>query len=218
MYNLLMKDLKLGVNPAFVLLAVLTGALMLIPGWVYFIVIMYFFWITIPNVFAQYRAQNDLLFTTTMPVTKKDIVKARVSVIVILELIQIGIAMIFGLLTVNLYPNLTYYFFAPHMGFWGLCFAMFAIYNIFLIPMYYKTAYKYGAAQVAAITAAMVFAGIAQWLGIQNSYVYDLFNGAGADNIALQTSILFTGIVIFTVFTFIAYRIAVKRFRRVEIH
>lgn len=55
MYNLVMKDLKLGLNPMFFVLPVLTGALMLVPGWLYFIVILYFCWITIPIMFAGYK-------------------------------------------------------------------------------------------------------------------------------------------------------------------
>ncbi|WP_442603285.1 ABC-2 transporter permease [Paenibacillus sp. KN14-4R] len=217
MYNLLIKDLKLGVNPLFFVFPFLMGALMLIPGWLYMIVVMYFFWVSAPNLFAQFRGANDLLFTSMMPVTKKDIVKARVSVFVILELMHIVIAMIYGLFTIHLYPNVTYHFFAPYMGFWGLCFVMFAIYNIILIPMFYKTAYKYGAAQLVSIAAAMLFAGVAQWVGIENSYVSDIFNGSGADNTTLQISILIAGIVIFAAFTMIAYRIGVKRFLKVEI-
>jgi hypothetical protein len=178
---------------------------------------MYFFWISMPNMFAQFRAQNDLMFTTMMPVTKADIVMARVSIIAILEVLHIAIAMIYGLFTIRLYPNTDYLFFAPHLGFWGLCFIMLAIYNLILFPMFYKTAYKYGPAQLAAIAAAMVFAGVAQWVGIQSAYVSDLFNGSGADNMAYQTLILVAGIVIFIAFTWIAYRMAVKRFLQVEI-
>jgi hypothetical protein len=152
-----------------------------------------------------------------MPVTKKDMVKARVSVFVILELMHIVIAMIYGLFTIHLYPNVTYYFFAPHMGFWGLTFVMFAIYNIILMPMYYKTAYKYGTAQLVSIVAAMIFAAVAQWLVIQSPYLSDIFNGSGADNMALQTSILVVGIAIFVACTMIAYRVSVKRFLQVEI-
>ena len=218
MYNLLLKDLKLCVHPAILLLPFLFGALMLIPGWIYFIVIMYFFWITAPNLFNQFKTQNDLLFTAMMPVTKKDIVKARVSLIIILELLHILIAMIFGLFTFYLYPDFTYYFFAPHLGFWGLCFVMLAIYNLFLIPMYYKTAYKSFAAQLTAIIAAIVFAVIVQWVGIQNAYVSDIFNGSGTANFALQSCILFVGIAIFFASAWIGYLIAVKRFKRVEIH
>ncbi|MEK5389760.1 ABC-2 transporter permease [Margalitia sp. FSL K6-0131] len=178
---------------------------------------MYFYWVTIPNVFGAYKAQNDLIFTTMMPVTKKDIVRARVTVIVILELLHIVIAMIFGMITLRLYPNMHYHFFAPHMGFWGLVFIMLAIFNILFISMYYKTSYTFGKATLVSITAAMLFAVAAQWLGIQNSFVSDIFNGSGADNVVLQTSIMIVGILIFIAFTVIGYQIAVKRFLKVEI-
>jgi len=217
MYNLVMKDLKIGVHPLFFLFPLIMGALMLIPGWIYFIVPMYFYWVTVPNVFGVYKTQNDLIFTTMMPVTKKDIVRARVAVIVILELLHIVTAMIFGMITIRLYPNMHYHFFEPHMGFWGLCFIMFAIFNIIFISMYYKTAYTFGKANLVSITAAMLFAIAVQWLGIENSFVYDIFNGSGADNMGLQSSILIGGIVIFITFTIIAYQIAVKRFLKVEI-
>lgn len=217
MYNLVMKDLKLGVNPFFFVMPLFTGALMLIPGWIYFLVPLYFCWLTVPNTFAGLKAQNDLIFTAMMPVTKRDMVKARVTVLVILELLHMAVAMIFGTITLRLYPDMTYYFFAPHLGFWGLCFAMMAIFNLILLPMYYKTAYKYGKAAFASIAAAMLFAGAAQWMGIRNSFVADTFNGAGADNTGLQASILIAGIVIFIVFTMIAYRMAFKRFLKVEI-
>lgn len=217
MLNLLMKDIRIGIHPLFFLMPILTGALMLLPGWIYFLVLLYFCWITIPNMFGGFKAQNDLMFTAMMPVTKKDIVKARVSVIVIMEGLHLAIAMLFGLLTVRLYPDLTYYFFEPTLGFWGLCFVMFAIFNIIFIPMYYKTAYKFGAAAFASIAAAMLFAGGAQWAGIQNASLFELFNGAGADDTALHLSILIAGVLIFAAFTMIAYRIALARFLKVEI-
>ncbi|AIQ21306.1 hypothetical protein H70357_34920 [Paenibacillus sp. FSL H7-0357] len=217
MYNLVMKDLKLGVNPWFFVLPVILGGLMLIPGWVYFLVQLYFCFITVPNMFGGFKSQNDLMFSTMMPVTKTDIVKSRIAVVVILELMHLLVAMIFGIFTFLLYPHLTYIFYAPHMGFWGLCFIMLAIFNIIFISMYYKTAYKYGAATTAATTAAILFAGVAQWAGIRSPWMNDIFYGSGTDNKALQLSILIAGLVIFISFTLIAYRIAVKRFLRVEI-
>ncbi|WP_054023809.1 ABC-2 transporter permease [Bacillus sp. FJAT-28004] len=217
MYNLLMKELKLGVSPFFYVMPFLTGALMLIPSWLYFLVILYFCFLTIPNMFAGYKSQNDLIFTRMMPVTKKDIVKAKVTVIVIMELIHIIVAMIYGMISTRLYPNLTYFFFKPSFGFWGLCFVMIAIFNIIFISMYFKTAYKYGAASIASITAAILFAGGAEWLGIQNSFVSNLFKGNGTDHLGTHLSILITGIVIFAIFTIIAYHIAIKRFQKVEI-
>lgn len=216
MNNLLMKELKLGVNPFFYILPFLTGALMLIPAWLYFLVILYFCFITVPNMLGGYKSQNDLMFTSILPVTKKDMVKAKVSFIVILELLHVVVAIIFGMISVRLYPDLTYYFFSPTFGFWGLCLIMLAIFNIILIPMYYKTAYKYGAATVASTVAAILFAGGAEWLGIQNSYVFDLFKGSGAESLSVQLFILLIGIAIFAACTFIAYHIAHRRFEKVE--
>lgn len=217
MYNLVMKDLKLGVHPAFFAMPFLTGALMLIPGWVYFVVILYFCWITVPNMFGQYKAQNDLMFTSMMPVTKQDMVKARVAVLAGLEVLHLAVAMMFGMFTLRLYPSLEYFFFPPYMGFWGLCFAMLAVFNLVFIPMFYKTAYKYGSALFASITAAMLFAGIAQWAGLGSPLLYDVFYGDGIRNDSIQAAILIAGIAIFIAFTYLAYRIAERRFLRVEI-
>jgi len=217
MYNLLMKELKLGVSPFFYALPFLTGALMLIPSWLYFLVILYFCFITVPNMFGVFKSQNDLMFTMMLPVTKNNIVKAKIGVVVILELLHIVLAIIYGMISTLLYPNLTYFFFEPTLGFWGLCFVMLAIFNIIFFSMYYKTAYKYGAASFASITAAMLFAGGSEWLGIQNSVVFDLFKGSGAENIPLQISILIAGIALFATFTIIAYNISIKQFKKVEI-
>lgn len=219
MYNLVMKDIKLGIPPMFLVFPMLLGMLMLIPSWIYFLVPMYFFWITVPNMFANFKAQNDLMFTSMMPVTKKDIVKARVSVIVILEILHIGFAAIFGVIHDLVYSNMNigYLFFAPSMGFWGLCMVMLAIFNIILIPMYYKTAYKFSGALIPATSAAMIFAGIVQWLGIQMKSVSDIFNVTISEHIGLHASILVAGIIIFAAFTLIAYRIAVRRFLKVEL-
>lgn len=217
MYNLVMKDVRLAVPPFFFLFPFLFGALMLIPGWIYFVVPLYFCWITIPNVFNQFKVQNDLMFTSVMPVSKRDMVKARVTVIVGLELLHIVTAAVFGSISMILYPDVTYLFFPPNMGFWGLNLVMLAIFNLIFIPMFYKTAYKFGWALLAAVVAAMLFAGIAQWLGIQSPVVNEIFYGTEAQQVTLQAFILIAGIVIFAAFSMIAYRLAAKRFLRVEI-
>ncbi|MHA7964882.1 ABC-2 transporter permease [Paenibacillus sp. CAU 1782] len=217
MNNLLLKELKLGVNPFFYMLPLLTGALTLIPSWLYFFVTLYFCFITVPNMYAGYKSQNDLIFTSILPVTKNNIVKAKIAVVVILELLHVGIAMIYGLISSYLYPNITYYFFKPTLGFWGLTFVMLAIFNILFFTIYYKTAYKYGVAAIVSITAAILFAGGAEWLGIQNSTVFDLFKGSGAENVAIQLSILIGGILLFALATIIAYYISIKRFEKVEL-
>ncbi|MEK3718364.1 ABC-2 transporter permease [Paenibacillus sp. FSL R7-0333] len=217
MYNLVLKDLKLGVNPWFFVLPLILGGLMLIPGWVYFLVPLYFCFITVPNIFGGFKSQNDLMFSTVLPVTKSDIVKSRVAVLVILELMHLLVAMIASIFTFQLYPKMQYFFFAPHMGFWGMCFLMMALFNLIFIPIYYKTAYKYGLATTASTVAAVLFATVVQWAGIQNDWLHSLFYGPGLDRTGLQFSMLVGGVLIFIACNLLAYRIAVRRFLRVEI-
>ncbi|ETT54593.1 MULTISPECIES: ABC-2 transporter permease [unclassified Paenibacillus] len=217
MYNLVLKDLKLGVNPWFFVLPFLMGCLMLIPGWLYFLVPLYFCFITVPNIFGGFKSQNDLMFSTVLPVTKSDIVKSRVTVLVILELMHLLVAMIASIFTFQLYPKMQYFFFAPHMGFWGMCFLMMALFNLIFIPIYYKTAYKYGLATTASTVAAVLFATLVQWAGIQNDWLHSLFYGSGLDRTGLQLSILAGGVLIFIACNLLAYRMAVRRFLKVEI-
>ncbi|MEJ8305149.1 ABC-2 transporter permease [Saccharibacillus sacchari] len=217
MYNLLLKEVRLGVNPFFFVLPLITGALMLVPGWLYFIVPLYFCMITIPNIFGGYKSQNDLMFTSMLPVNKKNVVQAKVLLIVLLEVLHVVTAMIYGKISLSLYPHLHYIFFKPTPGFWGLTLVMLALFNLFFISMYFKTAYKYGAATLVASTVAVLFAVEAEWLGIQNQFVSDLFKGSGSTDGLTHYSILFTGVLIFAAFTFIAYRIAYQRFKKVEV-
>ncbi|MDI4645221.1 ABC-2 transporter permease [Cohnella hashimotonis] len=217
MYNLWLKDFKLGVNPLYFAMPVLTGALMLVPGWIYFLVLLYFCWITIPNMFGGFRTHNDLMLSSMMPVTKRDMVKSRVLVIVCLEVLHIGFAVIFGVINRYLYPDFIYYFYAPTIGFLGLCLVMLAIFNLLFLPLYYKTAYKYGNPAIVSITAAMLFAGGAQWLGIANADVSAVINDIGTGHLAEQSLILVSGVAIFAVFTAVAYRLSVRHFLKVEL-
>lgn len=217
MYNLLMKELKLSVSPLFYILPFLAGALMLIPGWLYFIVPMYFLWITIPNVYGAYNSQNDVVFSVLMPVTKKDIVKSKFAVIVLLELFHLVVAFIFGMISTHLYPNMYYIFFSPTLGFWGLCFVMMALFNIIFFPMYFKTAQKYGLPLIYGVVATLIFAAGAEWLGIVNSTIYNIFKGAGTDNLLLQSGLLLGGISIFALLSYFAYNMSTERFEKVNV-
>ena len=77
MKNLIYKELKLSINPLFYLVTLL-GSLILIPNWVYFIAISYLLYIAVPNIFTTNKAQNDIAFSTLLPVRKRDVVGARI--------------------------------------------------------------------------------------------------------------------------------------------
>lgn len=217
MKNLLCKDFKLGISPFFYFLPVLTGALMLIPGWLYFIVLMYFCFITVPNMFATYKVQNDLMLSIMMPVTKKDIVKSRMLSVISLELLHIIIAVFFAIINNNLYDSAKFIFLEPNIAFFGLIFIMFALFNIIFFPMFYKTAYKYGAPVIVSNAAIIIFASVVELLALFNPSINMYLRGSYASSVYLQVGILGGGVLIFIISAIIAYKISVKRFCKVDI-
>lgn len=217
MKNLLYKEFRLAISLYAFGLPVLVGALMLIPGWLYFIVFMYFGFITVPNLFASFKTQNDLSFTVMLPVSKSDIVKSRILAMLILELLHIIIAVVFAVINSRLYGHWTYFFLEPNVAFFGLVFIMFAIFNVILFPMYYKTGYKYGMPLIMSSIAMVVYAAGVELLAIYNSTVQLYLKGAEANNMMLQYGILVSGIVIFIITAIVAYKLSIKRFESVDI-
>jgi len=212
MYNLLYKEFRLAIHPFFYILSVLTGALMLIPQWIYFLVPLYFCWITVPQLFSLYKSNNDLEFSIMMPIRKSNIVKARIVSIIILELFQIACSVIFALINRSLY-KMDNFAFDPNAAYFGFVFVMFALFNIILFPMFYKTAYKFGAAVIVSIVAAMGFAFSAEMLTIFNERFRMIVEG----QVSSQLLLLGAGIGVFILGGIAAYKISVKSFEKVDV-
>lgn len=215
MYNLILKDLKLAVNPFFFLLPILTGALILIPGWLYLLALMYFCFFTVPNVFSNYKTNKDLMLSALMPVKRKNIVASRITTIVALELLHIAIAVIYAIINQNIYDNSWYYFLQPNIAYFGLAFIMFALFNITLFPLYFKTGYTYGVATVVSMSIMTLFAGAMEYIALKNKFLHDFFRGS--EGLMSHLGLLVLGIFIFLLFSFLGYLMSVKLFEKVDI-
>ena len=215
MKNLLYKELMLVVHPLFYLVP-LTGALLLIPQWPYFVAMMYFFFITVPNVFQTARTANDIGFTVMLPVRKRDVVKARLYTVVFLEQVQIAVAAPFAALNNALYPEGNFLLDAG-IAFFGLTFAMYGLFNLVFLPMFYKTAYKLGVPIIAAICACVLFAGAAETIALIVPGAAAVLDGIGPQALARQLPVLAAGIALFALLSWLAYRVSARRFERVDL-
>ena len=193
---------------------VLFGALLMIPGWLYFIALMYTMFITMPNIFTLAKAQNDLGFSLMLPVKKRDIVKARVVSALMMQLLPIFAAMIFAVINIAVYKGSST-FMNPNVAFFGLVFVMYAIFNIIFFPWFYKTAYKVGAPAIWANVAAILFAAVVEFANILIPSVHAYIGGI--NNMAEQLPVLAAGIMIYIVGAVAAYKISARRFEKVDI-
>jgi hypothetical protein len=212
MKNMLYKEFHLVIHPMFYLV-LLTAALLLIPEWTYFIALMYIFFITVPNVFSIGKAQNDIGFSAMLPVRRGDIVKARVLSVVILEVLQLVASAAFAAVNLAVYPKGNFLL-DTNITFIGCAFIMYGVFNVFFMPMFYKTAYKIGMPTVAALAATVLFA-----LGIEMLFIFvpALKFLDGKANLLAQLPVLAGGIVIFVLLNALAVKMSVKRFERVNL-
>ena len=212
MKNLLYKEFHLSIHPAYFLMPAF-GALLLIPQWPYFIALMYFFFISVPNIFTSNKAQNDIGFSATLPIRRSDIVKARVISIMILELLQIGITAIFAFVHMKLY-HVGNFLLDPNIAFIGFSFMMFGIFNIIYLPMFYKTADKIGWPVIVAFVTIFIFVAAVEAviLLVPAAKILD-----GMTNLPAQLIVLGIGIAMFLLFTYVANHVSIKRFEKINI-
>ena len=213
MKNLLFKEFKLSISSGFFLM-MLFGALIMIPNWLYFIALMYTLFIMMPNIFISAKAQNDIGFSVMLPVSKSDVVKARVVSVVIMQLLPIIAAAVFAVLNIMLYKG-SNFFMNPNVAFFGLVFVMYAIFNIVFFPWFYKSAYKVAGPAIWANIAAILFMAAVELTNVFVPSVKAYLGGI--ENMAAQLPVLIGGILIYALSAFASFKISAKRFEKVDI-
>lgn len=211
MRNLLNKELKLTISPLFYVMPLLMGLLMFIPNWLYFMVLMYFFFISVPNILSGCKAQNDLSFSILLPVNRDDIVKARIISFSLVEMLHIAVSGVLAAVNILIYGDAVF-FLSPNIAFFGLGFVMYGLFNLVLFPIYYKTAYKYGAAVIVSMVVAFLFAAGAELLALFNQGINSFMRNYSLNH----WLVLLLGILFYILSNYIAYKLSVKAFRKVE--
>lgn len=208
MLQLLKKEFKLNIHWAYLIAPFIASLLIFIPQWIYLIAFFYLIWICVPNIFAGYNSQRDYIFTQMLPVSKKNIVGAKIAVIVILELIQILSGAIVAVVRNAIfgYDNFSL---KLNMSFFGILLIIYGLFNIIFFTGYFKTAYHYLKPYFIGIIVIMIAAaGVEILNGVNPS-----FNMMQSDTTSLfQLITLIAGIIVFTLLTYFSYKIAVKRF------
>jgi len=217
MRDLLYKDLRLAIHPLYIVLPLFTGALMLIPGWLYFIVLLYFCFISVPNILAAFKSQNDLMFSVMMPVRKKDIVSSRILAFMTYELIHVVIAIGFALINFRLYSDWPTLFLRPNVAFFGLVFIMYGLTNLTLFPLFFKTGYSYGVAAIVANAIAIGFAATVEVSVLKFESLYVFMHALKPSLIVYHWIILLGGLAFFLLSGWLAYTLSIKSFEKVDL-
>jgi ABC-2 type transport system permease protein len=212
MKDLLYKELKLAVHPSTYMFLCFSSFL-LIPSWPYFVAFGYLF-MGFMNTFFLGRTNQDIFFTASLPIRKKDVVRSRVLSMAIFEILQVAVAIPFAILNDMIYTRGNLAGMNPNFAFFGFVLIMYAIFNIVVLPMFYKTAYKVGIPVLLGVIASTGFALAVEFA--VHSPLLGFLNAQGAGHLDSQLPVLAAGIVIFCLVTWLSSRRAEGIFEKVD--
>ena len=161
MKQLFYKELKLCL-PLQVPLFFLFAAMLFIPAYPYLVVCFF----TCNSVFYMYNqsvANNDLLFTALLPVSKAQVVKSRVRFTVVIEMIMFLLLIPMILVNHKLVPQGNPAGTDGSLTFLAAALVLFTVFNAVFIPAFYRDEHKAG--KNFLISTIAVFVWIILWEG-----------------------------------------------------
>ena len=145
---LLKKEWKLVMMPV-PLLFLLLSALVLVPNYPYYVTFFY----TTLGIFLmmQFARENrDLYYMALLPVTKREMVRARFLLVLSVEALQVLVCVPFMLLRASYGSVKNAVGIEANAAFLGLSLVLLGLFNRIFFPMHYKNAYDLGKPFVAA--------------------------------------------------------------------
>lgn len=213
--NLLYKEFKLSLHPTSLIFFALT-AMLLIPNYPYYVV---FFYACLGVFFMclQGRENHDIFYSLLLPIEKKDIVKARMGAVALIELAQVILAIPFMILRGLMPLPGNQVGMDANWSLLGLSLAMLGLFNFVYFTYYYRHPQKVGTAFAwgsVVITLFMVFAELAAHI---IPFVANVLDGPNAEHALAKLLTLTIGILIFVFMTYVAYKKSAKSFEALDL-
>lgn len=213
MFNLLYKELRLAAHPNLFVFTAL-GVLVIVPAYPYGMVFL--FGCLAPFMTFMYmRETNDIYYTTLLPVKKSDTVKAKVMLVVLVQMTQLLISLPFAFLRVHVLPEGNPAGIEANIAYYGFGFIIYAVFNFIFLTYFFKTAYKAGNAFLLAMIPATL--GVLIMEAIVHFPGYKWLDSIEPEMVLRQLPILIIGLLIYIVVMFAAYKVSVNRFERVDL-
>jgi len=215
MKNMLYKEFKLAMHPTSIIFLSLS-AMMLIPNYPYY---MTFFYTTLAIFFTclSGRENHDIFYTMTLPVRKRDIVKSRFFLIIILQLAQVITAIPFAIIrgTFNMPGN--YVGMDANIAFFGLSLLMLGLFNLVFFTKYYKDTDKVGKSFLMGTIVVTLFIIIAEACVHAVPFVKNYLDTNDPEFLTYKLVVLTAGIALYIVLTLFSYHRSVRSFEALDL-
>lgn len=215
MKNLLYKEFRLVLHPTTLIFLALS-AMLLIPNYPYCVVFFY----TCLGVFftcLSGRENHDIFYTVSLPIRKRDMVKARFAYVALIQLAQMVIAVPFALLRAQLGLGGNAAGLDANIALFGVAFILLGVFNYVFFTHYYKAPDKVGGAFNRACIVFTLLMILAEGSSFAVPFVRSRLDTPDPQFAAEKLTVLAVGLVLYAAFTLLAYKKSVKSFEGLDL-
>ena len=215
MKKLLNKELRLAMHPTAPLFLALS-ALLLVPSYPYLVTFFY----TGLSVFftcLSGRENNDVFYTMTLPVSKRDVVRARFTLAILQQLAQVLIALPFAYLRQRMPISGNDVGMDANIALFGFAFVMMGLFNLVFFRIYYRNTTRVGAAFAWSSTVIGVFVLIEETCAHIIPFCRDRLDTPDPQYLREKLAVLGIGVIVYATLTLLAYRRAQLDFEQLDL-
>ena len=215
MLRLLQKEIRLAMHPT-VPIFLLLSAMLLIPNYPYYVAFFY----TGLGVFftcMNGREQHDIAYTLLLPVCKRDVVRARMLLVTLLELLQLALAVPFLALRSALHMTENAAGMEANIALLGLVLLQYGIFNLMFFGVYYRNVRRVGVAFLWSCAAVFLYIGTMEVSAHTVPFFRDVLDTPDPQHLGAKLLVLLGGAVAFSLLTLLARSRAIRAFERQDL-
>lgn len=217
MRNILRKEMRLSAS-VLSYLFVLFSFMFLVPGYpvlcgAFFVSLGLF------QSFQSAREANDILFSTLLPIAKKDVVKGKYLFVCMIESFAVLLMGLSVLLRMTVFLKADLYrtnaLMNANLFALGMACVVFGLFNWIFLGGFFKTAYKFARPFVLFIIAAFLVIFVAE--AMHHVPGLEVVNAFGKEGLSVQIFLLASGMIIFLLMTVLSYKKACRSFEQINL-
>ncbi len=215
MKNMLYKEFKLAMHPTAIIFLSLS-AMLLIPNYPYY---MIFFYTTLAIFFTclSGRENHDIFYSMTLPIRKRDIVKSRFFLAILLQIANVILAIPFALIRRTFSMPGNQVGMDANIAFFGLSFLMLGLFNLVFFTTFYKNTDKVGTSFLRGTIVVTLFIIIAEASTHAVPFVKNYLDTQDPKFITYKLVVLAAGLGLYGILTLLSYRKSVESFEALDL-
>ncbi len=215
MINLLRKELTLSIHPTAYLFLGLSSML-LIPNYPY-LVAFFYTGLSVFFICLNGRENGDIPFMMLMPVAKRDIVRARFLLVVLLQTAQIVLSVPFALLRQNIMPEGNTAGMDANLTLLGYAFVLYGGFNLVFFINYYKNVSRVGVSFLLSNIWVVLWIGIAETCTFIVPFVREKLDTPDSMFLKEKMIVLLGGVLVYVLLTHIAFKRSAVLFEKQDL-